>query len=64
MLINKSLIEKPVVNKYRITADGELFIRTIEFSFTKSNIWMRNKLKPLQERKFSDEFVRDFFQRT
>ena len=63
MLIDCALIEKPDHGKYKLTDDGDLFIRTFEGAFTQSNIWKKKKSESVQKRKFSDVFVKDFFQR-
>ena len=63
MLIDCALIEKPDHGKYKLTDDGELFIRTFEGAFNQSNIWKKKKSESVQKRQFSDEFVKDFFQR-
>ncbi len=61
LLINSNLIEKPSMGKYKITHDGELFIRVIENSFKSSNIWEKKEMEALQRRQFSDSFVNSFF---
>ncbi len=63
MLIDSELVEKPDHGKYKLTDDGDLFIRSLEGAFTKSDIWKNKKSKTVEKRQFSDAFVKDFFQR-
>ena len=63
MLIDSSLIEKPDHGKYKLTDDGDLFIRSLESTFIESDIYKKKKSKSMEKRQFSDAFVKDFFQR-
>ena len=61
ILIKNSLIEKPELGKYKITQDGDLFIRTFERAYKNSEIWQRKQIEALQRRQFSEMFVESFF---
>ncbi|MHA2246828.1 MAG: ArsR/SmtB family transcription factor [Candidatus Hodarchaeales archaeon] len=60
-LISIELIMKPDHNKYRLTSDGELFIRMLDMAYNKSNIKEKKHIEGLQKRQFSDTFVKFFF---
>ncbi len=60
-LIITELILKPDHNKYRLTSDGELFIRALEAAFKKSDIKEKRRTDDLQRKQFSDSFVEYFF---
>jgi DNA-binding HxlR family transcriptional regulator len=61
ILLRQGLIKKPEHGKYQPTHDGDLFIRTIEYAYTKSNSWKKNQTKSLQTRQFSDPFIEALF---
>jgi len=63
-LINTGLIEKPEYGKYIITSDGEMFIRAIENTCKKSNIWEQKEIETIQKGQFSETFVESFFGRS
>lgn len=63
-LMNAHLIEKPDHGMYKISGDGELFMRSIHKAYINSNIWEKKKTELLQRRKFSDKFVKSFFGKT
>ena len=60
-LISVELILKPDHNKYRLTSDGELFIRMLDTVYNKSKIKEKKQIEGLQKRQFSDTFVKSFF---
>jgi predicted transcriptional regulator len=60
-LINAELILKPDHNKYRLTSDGELFIRALEATYDKSDKKEKKETEELQKRQFSDIFIESFF---
>jgi predicted transcriptional regulator len=60
-LINSELILKPDHNRYRLTSDGELFIRSLETTYNESNIKEKKRFESLQRRQFSDKFIKSFF---
>ena len=60
-LIITELILKPDHNKYRLTSDGELFIRALEAAFIKSDIKEKKRTEGLQRKHFSDSFIESFF---
>ncbi|MFX1507150.1 MAG: winged helix-turn-helix domain-containing protein [Promethearchaeota archaeon] len=60
-LINAELILKPDHNKYRLTSDGELFIRALEAAYDKSDKKEKKQTEELQKRQFSDIFIESFF---
>jgi DNA-binding HxlR family transcriptional regulator len=60
-LINAVLILKPDHNKYRLTSDGELFLRALEVAYSKSEIKEKKEIEGLQKRQFSDTFIESFF---
>ncbi|MFX0184928.1 MAG: ArsR/SmtB family transcription factor [Candidatus Hodarchaeota archaeon] len=60
-LINSELILKPDHNRYRLTSDGELFIRALETTYNESEIKEKKRIESLQRRQFSDDFIRSFF---
>ena len=62
-LINTFLIEKPDYGKYKITADGKLFIRALETAYAKSEMWKKKQTETAQKGQFSDRFVESFFRR-
>lgn len=64
ILIDSVLIEKPDHGSYQITQDGELFIRMMEETFIKSNIWSKKQTEIIQRRQFSDSFLESFFGRS
>ena len=64
ILINTNLIEKPEHGKYRISPDGELFIRTIETAYKNSIVWEKKGIELLQRGEFSETFVYSFFGRS
>ena len=63
-LIEEKLIEKPDHGKYRITQDGERFIRAIEIAFEHSDIFQSKRMDDLQKGQFSQSFVKSFFKRS
>lgn len=60
-LINAELIFKPDHNKYRLTSDGELFIRVLEAAYDKSDKKEKKDTEELQKRQFSEIFIESFF---
>lgn len=60
-LINSELILKPDHNRYRLTSDGELFIRSLETIYNESDIKEKKRIESLQRRQFSDDFIKYFF---
>ena len=60
-LITAELILKPDHNKYRLTSDGELFIRALEAAYDKSDKKEKKDIEELQKRQFSDIFIESFF---
>jgi len=62
-LINNGLIEKPEHGKYKITTDGNLFLRAVDSAFYKSNIWKQKQTEKLERRQFSEMFIESFFSR-
>jgi len=63
-LVESSFIEKPALGLYKITEDGEKFIKILDITYENSNIWKKRKTEILQQRKFSDSFVESFFSRS
>ncbi|MFX1374742.1 MAG: ArsR/SmtB family transcription factor [Promethearchaeota archaeon] len=63
ILIDSSLISRPDYNKYQLTSDGELFLRSIEIAFKKSEIREKIQTEGLQRRQFSEAFIKSFFGR-
>lgn len=63
-LLEAALISRPEYNKYLITSDGELFIRTLESSYRKSKIREIKQADKIQRGSFSDLFVSSFFGNT
>ncbi len=61
ILLQQGLVEKPEHGKYQPTQDGYLFIRTIEYAYTKSSSWKKKQTKSLQTRQFSDSFIEAVF---
>ncbi|MFX0050027.1 MAG: winged helix-turn-helix domain-containing protein [Candidatus Hermodarchaeota archaeon] len=62
-LIAAELILKPDHNRYRLTSDGELFIRSLESIYSKSDIKEKKRIESLQRGHFSDKFIESFFGR-
>jgi predicted transcriptional regulator len=60
-LIKAKLIQKPEMGIYKLTDDGELFLRSIEATYLRSNIKQKRDTEALQQRKFSESFVESFF---
>jgi len=60
-LIYAGLIAKPDHNKYRLTPDGELFIRALETTYIKSEMREKKGTEVIQRRQFSESFVESFF---
>ncbi|MFX0205597.1 MAG: winged helix-turn-helix domain-containing protein [Candidatus Hodarchaeota archaeon] len=60
-LLKAELIVKPDHNKYRLTSDGELFIRALETAYDKSDIKEKKNIEELQKRQFSATFIESFF---
>ncbi|MFX1395678.1 MAG: winged helix-turn-helix domain-containing protein [Promethearchaeota archaeon] len=61
ILVRKELIEKPSVGNYKITQDGELFMRAIDDAYQKSQIREKKDIEALQSGKFSKSFIDSFF---
>ena len=61
ILLQQGLVEKPEHGKYQPTPDGNLFIRIIEYAYTKSNSSKKKQTKSLQTRQFSDPFIEAIF---
>jgi len=55
------LIEKPDYGKYKITSDGELFIRAMENAYKYSDIRESKGMEVIQRGQFSKDFVDSFF---
>ena len=62
-LINNGLVEKPEHGKYKITSDGNLFVKAVDSAFYKSDIWKKKQTEKLERRQFSEMFVESFFGR-
>jgi predicted transcriptional regulator len=60
-LVHAGLILKPDHNKYQLTPDGELFIRTLETTYKKSEMREKKGTEVIQSRQFSESFVESFF---
>jgi len=60
-LIRAGLISKPYYNKYCLTSDGELFYRTFDSAYLKSDFKAKKLLDDPQRGQFSDSFVKSFF---
>ena len=60
-LLNANMIKKPRTGIYKITDDGELFLRAIDYAYINSSIKEKKDIKIKQQRKFSESFVEDFF---
>lgn len=61
ILIKQELSTKPEHGKYQPTEDGKIFIQAIEAANTKSSRWKKNQSKNMQERQFSDPFIKALF---
>ena len=60
-LLKANLIKKPKIGIYKLTNDGELFLRTIEHAYVSSSLKEKRDTEIGQQRKFSKSFVEDFF---
>ncbi len=60
-LLDSDLVRKPQHGQYELTRDGHYFLHAIVTTFEKSTIQKRKRLKQLEGRQLSTEFLDAFF---